>query len=33
MGRATSGVHIVKLKQGDKVADLVKIAEIEEVDF
>jgi len=31
MGRATQGVHIIKLKQGDKVTDLVKvvIAEIE----
>ena len=25
MGRATQGVHVVKLKEGDKVADLVKV--------
>ncbi len=25
MGRATQGVHIVKLKEGDKVADVVKV--------
>ena len=25
MGRATQGVHVVKLKEGDKVADIVKV--------
>jgi len=25
MGRATQGVHVVKLKEGDKVADVVKV--------
>lgn len=32
MGRATQGVKIVKLKDGDKVGDVVKIPEVEE-DF
>jgi len=31
MSRATQGVHIVKLKDGDKVVDLVKVMEAEEV--
>ena len=30
MGRVTQGVHIVKLKEGDKVADIVKVEEIVE---
>ena len=25
MGRATQGVHVVRLKEGDKVADIVKV--------
>jgi DNA gyrase subunit A len=29
MGRATSGVRIVKLQQGDKVTDLVKVPDAE----
>ncbi len=32
MGRATRGVKIVRLQQGDKVTDLVKVPEAEEVD-
>jgi DNA gyrase subunit A len=31
MGRATQGVHIVKLKEGDKVADVVKVPKEPEV--
>jgi len=31
MGRATQGVHMVRLKEGDKVADVVKVPEAEEV--
>jgi len=31
MGRATQGVHIVKLKDGDKVVDMVKVPEQEEL--
>ncbi|MEK6817244.1 MAG: DNA gyrase C-terminal beta-propeller domain-containing protein, partial [Nanoarchaeota archaeon] len=31
MGRATQGVRIVKLQQGDYVTDLVKFQEVEEV--
>ncbi len=29
MGRATQGVHVVKLKEGDRVVDIVKIPEPE----
>ncbi len=25
MGRATQGVHIVKLKDGDRVSDLIRV--------
>jgi DNA gyrase/topoisomerase IV subunit A len=25
MGRATQGVHVVRLKEGDRVADIVKV--------
>ena len=32
MGRATQGVHIVKLKQGDKVTDLVKLQKEEIIE-
>ncbi len=32
MGRATQGVHVVKLKEGDKVADVVKVPLAEEVE-
>ena len=32
MSRATQGVHIVKLKQGDRVTDLVKVMK-EEVSW
>ena len=32
MGRATQGVHVVKLKDGDKVADIVKVPAEPEVD-
>ena len=32
MGRATQGVRIVKLQQGDKVSDLVKVMIAEEVE-
>jgi len=32
MGRVTQGVHIVKLKDGDKVADIVKIPSESELD-
>ena len=32
MGRATQGVHVVKLKEGDKVADIVKIASESELE-
>ncbi|MBM3234357.1 DNA gyrase subunit A [Candidatus Pacearchaeota archaeon] len=31
MGRATQGVHIVRLQSGDKVVDLVKVPEREEI--
>jgi len=31
MGRATQGVHMVRLKEGDKVADVVKVPDAEEV--
>ena len=31
MGRATQGVHVVKLKDHDKVADMVKVPEAEEI--
>ncbi|PIN92736.1 DNA gyrase subunit A [Candidatus Pacearchaeota archaeon CG10_big_fil_rev_8_21_14_0_10_31_24] len=31
MGRATQGVHVVKIKEGDKLADIVKVPEAEEV--
>jgi DNA gyrase subunit A len=31
MGRATQGVHVVKLKDGDKLADVVKIPSEEEI--
>ncbi|MBS3091620.1 DNA gyrase subunit A [Candidatus Pacearchaeota archaeon] len=31
MGRATQGVHVVKLKEGDKVADIVKVPKEPEV--
>ncbi len=33
MGRATQGVHVVRLKEGDRVADVVKVpeAEVEQV--
>ena len=31
MGRATQGVHIVRLQSGDKVVDLVKVPEHEEI--
>jgi DNA gyrase subunit A len=30
MGRATQGVHVVRLKEGDKVADVVKVPIAEE---
>jgi len=30
MGRATQGVHMVKLQEGDKVTDLVRLNELEE---
>lgn len=30
MGRATQGVHLVKLQQGDKVTDLVKVPDTDE---
>ena len=32
MGRATQGVHIVRLQAGDKVTDLVKVAVTEEIE-
>ena len=32
MGRATQGVHVVRLKEGDKVADLVKVPVAEGAD-
>jgi DNA gyrase subunit A len=32
MGRATQGVHVVKLKEGDRVADVVKVPKEPEVD-
>ncbi len=32
MGRATQGVHIVRLKEGDKVADVVKVPLAEKVE-
>jgi DNA gyrase subunit A len=32
MGRATQGVRIIKLQQGDKVSDLVNVALLEEVE-
>ena len=34
MGRATQGVRIVDLKEGDKVADIVKVpvADVKELD-
>jgi DNA gyrase subunit A len=31
MGRATQGVHVVKLKEGDRVADIVKVPKDDEV--
>lgn len=31
MGRATQGVHVVKLKEGDKVADVVKVPREDEL--
>ena len=31
MGRATQGVHVVRLKEGDKVADVVKIPREDEI--
>ena len=31
MGRATQGVRVVKLKEGDKVADVVLVADEEKV--
>jgi DNA gyrase subunit A len=31
MGRATQGVHVVKLKEGDRVADVVKVPKEEEI--
>jgi len=31
MGRATQGVHIVKIKDGDKVADVVKVPDAEDL--
>ena len=31
MGRATQGVHIIRLKPNDKVTDLVKMVEVEEI--
>ena len=31
MGRATQGVRVVKLHEGDKVTDLVRVVELEEV--
>ena len=32
MGRATQGVHVVKLKDGDKAADMVKVPTEDELD-
>lgn len=32
MGRATQGVHIVRLKEGDRVADVVKVPTAEQVE-
>jgi DNA gyrase subunit A len=32
MGRATQGVHIVRLKDGDKVADIVKVPSASELE-
>ena len=31
MGRATQGVHVVKLKEGDRVADAVKVPSEDEL--
>ena len=31
MGRATQGVHVVRLKEGDKVADIVKVPSEDEI--
>ena len=31
MGRATQGVHVVRLKEGDRVADAVKVPSDEEI--
>ena len=31
MGRATQGVHVVRLKEGDKVADVVKVPSEEDI--
>jgi DNA gyrase subunit A len=31
MGRATQGVHVVRLKEGDRVADVVKVPEAESI--
>jgi len=33
MGRATQGVHVVRLKDNDKVADLVKVPETSDLDI
>ena len=30
MGRVTQGVHVVRLKDGDKVADVVKVPAIDD---
>lgn len=32
MGRATQGVHVVRLKEGDRVADVVKVPETEVIE-
>ena len=31
MGRATQGVHVIRLKDGDKVVDVVKVSDQDEV--
>jgi len=32
MSRATQGVHVIKIKPNDKVTDLVKMIEMNEID-